>query len=812
MGVCFSSTPHVHTHLKPLVKSVKPTPEKHKDGDRRQRPSSSKVFPESTVAEDEAVTLVNHTLSSRQASRASNNIAEKTFSSTQVSTARATPSSKSTLAKGPGGSTSTNVGGRPGGEITVTEAPSDGFLTSPSTRPSTTATKTSTNSGSSQKSPNEYSTANSNPPRPSTHQTASISSTRQSSGTHLIPPGSTYPLQQQSTAIAPAVLNTAPSQSHAEFTSSSSSTSERERRNAPSTLESPRSSLHVSSTPSRRQSGADTISQIGSGKQQAAGSISLSSALTSATDIVTGLGWGRDAHDVAAAIAETLERTSVENGGINITKSNPSIVQVEPIATTASMTNLPVVTEYLSPSGSVEYLLSNPTLNNTDAVTAEDIIDSVKNKYEDEAYSIEEFTASAAFGIQLNVDLLPLSTSRLSIAAPSMSHASSGSTAGVPAGGDPPPIILNSMEVKPNRDDLQNRHSTTGVVQAPRNSVPSKTSEPVLEKKRIAPLAASAPIIISSHDDDSKTGTGLLVPTGDPTNVHGKGDVSLCVGAGAGSGSGNRRRWSWAGAWIPRETDERHHSDIELNMQEKNEAKAVLLDGSSAAGGDMRSKTSAATLSPPTSLRGSSRVDEVQVMTQTEQEAEDIRRLSGRLPSTSSRPTSPPKTPSRSMSREEEDVEMKRELPRFEREIKKRMYLEVYKAGDFIIRKHDIGKEMYFLSSGKVEVVSGDGRTVYSVINRGSFFGELGVLFNVPRTASIRAVMDCHCMVLTRENLEEVLQYFPQIATRFRRVAEQRMKEVRRKIVYRRRMEIKSHMDVVDELPEDNIVEETISV
>ncbi|KAJ1545622.1 Cyclic nucleotide-gated olfactory channel [Nowakowskiella sp. JEL0078] len=67
---------------------------------------------------------------------------------------------------------------------------------------------------------------------------------------------------------------------------------------------------------------------------------------------------------------------------------------------------------------------------------------------------------------------------------------------------------------------------------------------------------------------------------------------------------------------------------------------------------------------------------------------------------------------------------LKREMPRFEIEIKKYMFPENYRASDYIIRKHDIGKEMYFIVTGKVEVVSGDGITVYSTIHRGSFFGD----------------------------------------------------------------------------------------
>ncbi|KAJ3031607.1 UNVERIFIED_CONTAM: hypothetical protein HDU68_002210 [Siphonaria sp. JEL0065] len=142
-----------------------------------------------------------------------------------------------------------------------------------------------------------------------------------------------------------------------------------------------------------------------------------------------------------------------------------------------------------------------------------------------------------------------------------------------------------------------------------------------------------------------------------------------------------------------------------------------------------------------------------------------------------------------------EDLELQAELPLLEREIKYRMYPVIFKAGDYIIRKHDIGNEMYFLSKGTVEVVSGDGKTVYSEIHKGSFFGELGVLFNVPRTASVRAMEECYCMVLTRDNLEIVLNHFPTIAKRFRQVAEIRMGEVKKLISYKQMLEYQQNME-----------------
>lgn len=125
------------------------------------------------------------------------------------------------------------------------------------------------------------------------------------------------------------------------------------------------------------------------------------------------------------------------------------------------------------------------------------------------------------------------------------------------------------------------------------------------------------------------------------------------------------------------------------------------------------------------------------------------------------------------------DPNIARELPEFERQLKLRMTPAIFLKGEYIIRKGTVGKEMYFLSKGKVEVVSGDGKRQYSTIGQGSFFGELGVLFDIPRTASVRTVENSFCMVLTRTDLEDVLKSFPSISERFHRVVAQRMAVVR---------------------------------
>ncbi|KAI8905974.1 hypothetical protein EDD86DRAFT_257172 [Gorgonomyces haynaldii] len=123
----------------------------------------------------------------------------------------------------------------------------------------------------------------------------------------------------------------------------------------------------------------------------------------------------------------------------------------------------------------------------------------------------------------------------------------------------------------------------------------------------------------------------------------------------------------------------------------------------------------------------------------------------------------------------EESRLLPKDLPMMEKMLKQKMKVKIFLANEYIIRKHEIGCEMYFLTQGTVEVVSANGLQTYGVIHQ----GELGVLFEIPRTASVRAVENCVCSVLTRKDLEEVLQAFPEIEERFRKVADKRMEEIK---------------------------------
>jgi CRP-like cAMP-binding protein len=88
-------------------------------------------------------------------------------------------------------------------------------------------------------------------------------------------------------------------------------------------------------------------------------------------------------------------------------------------------------------------------------------------------------------------------------------------------------------------------------------------------------------------------------------------------------------------------------------------------------------------------------------------------------------------------------------------------------SGTAIVREGEVGRSMFVLAQGAVKVVRGlggkDERTV-AEMGEGSFFGEIGLLSDVPRLASVVAAGECiECVVLeiTREKLGALVAKYP---------------------------------------------------
>ncbi|KAI6782360.1 F-box/LRR-repeat protein-like protein [Emericellopsis cladophorae] len=100
---------------------------------------------------------------------------------------------------------------------------------------------------------------------------------------------------------------------------------------------------------------------------------------------------------------------------------------------------------------------------------------------------------------------------------------------------------------------------------------------------------------------------------------------------------------------------------------------------------------------------------------------------------------------------------------------------QIHAMNDHIITEGDEAKAMYWLVRGVVAATSRDGEAVYAELKPGSFFGEIGVLMDVPRTANIIARTKCLLLVLKKEDLQAVMPKFPDMEKEIRQEAQERL-------------------------------------
>ena len=102
------------------------------------------------------------------------------------------------------------------------------------------------------------------------------------------------------------------------------------------------------------------------------------------------------------------------------------------------------------------------------------------------------------------------------------------------------------------------------------------------------------------------------------------------------------------------------------------------------------------------------------------------------------------------------------------------------KAGDFVFKEGDLGTDMYIIQSGQVEILkrqSNEEERQLAVLGQGDFFGEMSILEDLPRTASVRALQHCKLVQINGATFDQMLRKNPEIAVRMMRKLSRRLRE-----------------------------------
>jgi voltage-gated potassium channel len=97
--------------------------------------------------------------------------------------------------------------------------------------------------------------------------------------------------------------------------------------------------------------------------------------------------------------------------------------------------------------------------------------------------------------------------------------------------------------------------------------------------------------------------------------------------------------------------------------------------------------------------------------------------------------------------------------------------------GEPLIRKGDPADSMYFIVSGEVEVDPETGAPK-GRLDAGDFFGEIALIAERPRTATIVALTPCRLLVLHKDDFEDFMDSHPELKEAVRAAAERRLREL----------------------------------
>lgn len=107
-----------------------------------------------------------------------------------------------------------------------------------------------------------------------------------------------------------------------------------------------------------------------------------------------------------------------------------------------------------------------------------------------------------------------------------------------------------------------------------------------------------------------------------------------------------------------------------------------------------------------------------------------------------------------------------------------------FHAGDKLFTQNEMGSSAFIIVDGEADVTvdTPNGPLTVAKVGRNDFIGEIAILCDVPRTASVVAVTDMTTLCISKDLFFRMVTEFPQMAVEIMRVLAQRLENTTRQL------------------------------
>jgi CRP/FNR family cyclic AMP-dependent transcriptional regulator len=100
-------------------------------------------------------------------------------------------------------------------------------------------------------------------------------------------------------------------------------------------------------------------------------------------------------------------------------------------------------------------------------------------------------------------------------------------------------------------------------------------------------------------------------------------------------------------------------------------------------------------------------------------------------------------------------------------------------SGQVLFCQGDIGNAAYIIMSGEAEVITEgpEGEITVATLGKNQFIGEISILIDVPRTATVRAMTELTALVISKDMFYRMVNEFPEIGIEIMRELARRLEQ-----------------------------------